>query len=214
MNEYTFRKACIIVGIKGTEVMFRNYEFKSYRFLFSHKLFSNFLKYYINRIITTVIENKIVNIFENVDSFTQHCYQWSQEENKYILVPLYKSAVELIPSLESIDIKEANAPKEPTHNFIMDPELMNTKFKYKIGIIEKITENQTKRDIMRLSMLALEMFMEFLTKTKKMKHAEMLQLKEKIRNMERTKGLSAIYDEKNAKDFISRLQKKIFIDEY
>jgi hypothetical protein len=63
MNEYNFRKACIIVGIKGNETMFRNYKFQSYKFLFSPKLFDNFLKFYINRIVTSTIETRIEKTF-------------------------------------------------------------------------------------------------------------------------------------------------------
>ena len=70
MNEYNFRKACIIVGIKGNETMFRNYKFQSYKFVFSPKLFDNFLKFYVNRIVTTIIENKIRVSFKFIDVTT------------------------------------------------------------------------------------------------------------------------------------------------
>lgn len=67
MSEYTFRKALIIVGVKGTEIHFRDFTFESYKFIFTNKLIFTYLTHQINVTITKVTEAKIKKNFKNID---------------------------------------------------------------------------------------------------------------------------------------------------
>ena len=223
MDEYNFRKACIIVGIRGNEPSFKSFSFTSYRHIFNKRLISEFIGYYLNKIITNSVEQRVKNNFANLDFDAARTMYVKQADGEQIdslafNVEIIEQAIyeENLLSYENLseEMQEANY----VNKHILDNRLIKKKYKYKIGVLDKQTDNKIKGDIHKMSLMTSGMFIEFFTKPikkeiKQLKgvNKDKRDFKERLNKLFEEGGSSIV---KNTGNFIEKMQKKVLIDDY